>query len=161
MTFASLLNGPIEGGLRALVLLLEAYPKKLDIQILVALDYMMIHSGDVDGGPQSLHPPGPLRAGEIAVRRKILEEGLRLYQARGLIAQVYSEQGLQYFAEDFAAAFLDSLTTNYVKQLRNRAKWVWGRLGHLCEREIDSILTDSLGRWREEFLALAIEEDCE
>ena len=64
MKSSSVFNSPVELGLRALMLLAESHPKPLDIQRLVILDYLLVHSGDLEGGPESLHPPSPLRAGE-------------------------------------------------------------------------------------------------
>ena len=120
-----LFNGPVEAGLRALVLLVEAFPVELDLQRIVSMDYLLIHSGDVAGGPESVHPPSPLRAGEVAVRRGLLEEGLRLYRSRGLVIQRLSKEGIQYGADDSAAAFLDALSSTYVARLRDRAEWMF------------------------------------
>ncbi|MFD4172173.1 ABC-three component system middle component 2 [Streptomyces anulatus] len=49
------LNSPLEVGVRALVLLTESHPRPLDLAQLVALDYLVLHSGEFDG-PRSLHP---------------------------------------------------------------------------------------------------------
>lgn len=161
MTSARLFNGPVEVGLRGLVLLVEAHPDELDLQRLVTMDYFLVHSGDVAGGPQSLHPPSPLRAGEVAVRRGLLEEGLRLYRARGLVIQCLSQEGIRYAAHDSAAAFLDALSSTYVAQLRKRAEWIFDSLGLLDEHDLTSVLNDSLGHWRAEFAVLATEGDSE
>ena len=156
-----LFNGPVEAGLRALVLLVEAFPVELDLQRIVSMDYLLIHSGDVAGGPESVHPPSPLRAGEVAVRRGLLEEGLRLYRSRGLVIQRLSKEGIQYGADDSAAAFLDALSSTYVARLRDRAEWMFEKLGGLDERGLAEILKDSLGRWRGEFAVLATEGESE
>lgn len=161
MTSARLFNGPVEVGLRSLVLLIEAFPKDLDLQRLVTLDYFSVHSADVTDGPPSLHPPSPLRAGEVAVRRELIEEGLRLYRARGLVSQRLSREGIHYVADDSAAAFVDALTSTYVARLRERAKWIFQSLGFLDEDTLATVLNDSLGRWRTEFAVLATEGDSE
>jgi len=155
MTEVRLFNGPVEVGLRALVLLVEASPDQLDLQRLVTMDYFLVHSGDVVGGPQSLHPPSPLRAGEVAVRRGLIEQGLQLYRARGLVVQHLSEKGIRYMADDSAAAFLDALSSTYATRLRERAEWILHNLGMLGEHELTRVLNDSLGRWRAEFAVLA------
>jgi hypothetical protein len=139
MTFARLFNGPVEVGLRSLVLLVEAFPEELDLQRLVTMDYLLVHSGDVVGGPQSLHPPSPLRAGEIAVRRGLIEKGLQLYLARGLVSQHLSNEGISYAADDSAAAFLDALSSTYVMQIRKRAEWLFDSLGLLNEQALKSV----------------------
>ena len=96
MTTTSVLNSPVEVGLRALVLLVEAFPHALDLQQLVTLDYFLVHSGDVENGPDSLHAPSPLRSGEVTVRRELLIKGLSIYELRGLVAQTPSAKGFGY-----------------------------------------------------------------
>ncbi len=53
-------NSPLETGIRSLSILVAAYPASLDIQRLVEMDYLVVHSGDA-GGPESLHVPLPRR----------------------------------------------------------------------------------------------------
>jgi hypothetical protein len=77
-------NSPIETGMRALILLAESYPTHLDLQRLLEYDYIMVHTGDVDG-PPSIHPALPLRSGELLVRRELIERGLMLMISRGLV----------------------------------------------------------------------------
>lgn len=148
-------NGPVEVGLRTLVLLVEASPLLVDLQRLVSLDYLLIHSGDVSGGPPSLHPPSPLRAGEVAVRRGLIEDGLHLYRAHGLIKQVHSDHGFAYVAVESGGAFLDAFTSSYVAHLRDRAAWIFERVGRLDANELQQVLDQSLGRWRTEFSVLS------
>ncbi len=44
--------------MRALILLAESYPDRLDLQRILEFDYIMVHTGDVDG-PPSIHPALP------------------------------------------------------------------------------------------------------
>lgn len=154
MTMRSVLNGPVEVGLRALVLLVEASPHGLDLQQLVTLDYFLIHSGDVDGGPESLHPPSPLRSGEVTVRRALLDESLDLYQLRGLIVQTPTHTGFTYLAESGAGAFLDALRSEYVDRLRIRAEWVIGRFVLLEHGELHRTFETSIAKWKSEFVPM-------
>lgn len=159
MKIPKVFNGPVEVGLRSVVVLLEAYPDGLDLQRLVTLDYLVVHSGDVAGGPASLHPPSPLRAGEVAVRRTLIENGLHLYACRGLLTRGFAPDGIRYFAEDTAASFLDAMQSDYVNSLRSRAQWAFASFGLLPDDELERILTESMGRWRTEFAVLEGEED--
>ena len=152
-------NGPVEVGLRTLVMLIEAYPAGLDLQQLVTLDYIIVHSGDVTGGPTSLHPPSPLRAGEVAVRRTLIENGLHLYACHGLITRGFGPDGIRYFAEDTAASFIDAMQAKYVTDLRSRAEWAFESFGLLPSDELSQVLTESMSRWRAEFAVLEGEED--
>ena len=60
-------NSPFEAGVRSLAILVAAFPEAYDLQRLVEMDYLVVHSGDVNG-PASLHAPLPMRAGELLVR---------------------------------------------------------------------------------------------
>ncbi len=151
-------NGPLEMGLRSLILLLEAFPNGLDLQRLVVLDYLLVHSGDILNGPVSLHPPSPLRAGEVSIRRGLVEQGLHAYGYRGLITRQLSNDGIRYVAEEGAAALLDALSSEYVTALRQRAHWVIETFGALDDQELEAVLADTIGRWRSEFVVIEGEE---
>ena len=159
MKIPKVFNGPIEVGLRSLVVLFEAHPEGLDLQRLVTLDYLIIHSGDVSGGPASLHPPSPLRAGEVAIRRSLIESGLHVYAARGLVTRGLVPDGIRYYVDESAAMFLDAMVSDYVRDLRARAQWAFARFGRLSDHELELILGESMGRWRTEFAVLEGEED--
>ncbi len=159
MSSVRVFNGPVEVGLRALVLLVEAFPCSFDLQKLVILDHLILHSGDVDGGPHSLHPPSPLRSGEVAIRRALIEDGLALYRARALISQQPTSEGFAYVAADSGAAFLDALRAPYVERLRQRAEWAVARFGMLSADKLSRVLEQSLSRWQAEFTVLSSEGD--
>ena len=75
-------NGTLETGIRALVVLEAFYPRRCDLLEMTWLDHLVVHTGDFDGQdvPESLHPDLPNRAGELLVRRQLVEKSLRLMQ---------------------------------------------------------------------------------
>lgn len=79
-------NTPLETGIRSLAILVAAHPVVCDLERLVEMDYLVVHSGDA-GGPDSLHAPLPMRAGELLVRRGLIEKGLLLMMSRGLCSE--------------------------------------------------------------------------
>jgi hypothetical protein len=143
-------NSPLETGVRALILLAEAYPETLDLQRILEFDYLMVHSGDV-GGPPSLHPALPLRSGELLVRRQLIERGLLLMMSRGLIERLASDAGLSYQADDAAGPFLDALSAEYLKELKLRASWVIATFGHMSDTDIRKALSAVYDQWTREF----------
>src|ERR1017187_8890027 len=143
-------NSPIETGVRALILLAESYPDQLDLQRILEFDYIMVHTGDVDG-PPSIHPALPLRSGELLVRRELIDRGLMLMISRALVTREATAQGFMYRAEDDAGPFLDSLTAEYINDLRNRAAWVVGRFGATSDQEIRVLLSQIYDQWSREF----------
>ena len=144
-------NGPIEIGLRALCVLTIAFPTAYALQRLVVFDYFLVHSDDIEGGPEGLHPQTPYRGGEILVRRGVLQDGLTLYESRGLVERVYKEGGIFFAATDKSADFLNALSTEYLKGLRERADWVVDRFGLLADGELEALVRERIGTWGAEF----------
>ena len=144
-------NGPIEIGLRALTLLSEAFPATYSLQRLVVSDYMLVHSDDLPNGPPGLHPKTPHRGGELLVRRAVLEQGLMLYQSRGLLERKYTESGVMYAATERTAAFLDALSSDYAAALRVRASWLVSSFGESSDMELLETANSQVGEWGAEF----------
>lgn len=149
--FVAPFNGPVEIGLRALSILNESFPKEYSVQRLVIFDYLIVHSDDVPDGPAGLHPQTPHRSGELLVRRGVVQEGLLLYQSRGLVERRFDMTGVFFGATERSAGFLDSLGTDYVFSLRQRAAWLVERFGGLPEAELEKMVRDNLGQWGAEF----------
>ena len=145
-------NSPIETGMRALILLAESYPEQLDLQRILEFDYIMVHTGDVDG-PPSIHPALPLRSGELLVRRQLIERGLMLLISRGLISRHATPNGFMYQAEDDAGPFIDALSAEYLDDLRNRAVWVVDRFSEMSDQDIRIMLGNVYDQWSREFQA--------
>ena len=149
--FVSPFNGPVEIGLRALCVLTTAFPVAYALQRLVVFDYFLVHSDDIEGGPEGLHPRTPHRGGEILVRRGVIQEGLTLYESRGLIERVYKDGGIFFAATDKSADFLDTLSTKYLTDLRERADWAVDSFGALEDADLDGMVRDRIGTWGAEF----------
>jgi hypothetical protein len=149
--FVSPFNGPVEIGLRALCILTTAFPAAYALQRLVVFDYFLVHSDDIEGGPAGLHPRTPHRGGEILVRRGVIQNGLTLYESRGLIERVFKDGGIFFAATDKSADFLDTLSTEYLAGLRDRADWVVESFGALDDAELDAMVRDRIGTWGAEF----------
>jgi len=136
--------------MRALILLAESYPTQLDLQRLLEYDYIMVHTGDVDG-PPSIHPALPLRSGELLVRRELIERGLMLMISRGLVTRHATPLGFMYQAEDDAGPFLDALDAEYLTELKDRASWVVDRFQEVGDQDIRLLLTKVYDQWSREF----------
>jgi hypothetical protein len=143
-------NSPIETGVRALILLAEFYPAQLDLQRILEFDYILVHTGDVDG-PPSIHPALPLRSGELLVRRHLIERGLLLMMSRGLVSRHATDTGFMYQAEDDAGPFADSFTADYLGELKDRATWVVDRFSNMSNLEIRVMLSEIYDQWSREF----------
>ena len=143
-------NSPLETGVRSLAILVAAFPIAFDLQRLVEMDYLVVHSGDVDG-PHSLHAPLPLRAGELLVRRGLIENGLLLMMSRDLVQRVPKDDGFNYLAGETAAPFMSSLTSEYSLQLMDRASWAVSRFENVSTEDIRRITHRVFEKWSSQF----------
>lgn len=146
-------NGPLEAGLRAVAILGAAHPRSLDLQRLVAFDYLLVHTGDI-GGPSSLHPASRLRSAELLVRRELVHRGLLLMMTRELVDRDFGPDGIRYHAGENAAPFLSALESDYLRALRERAKWLVDALADRSELEFRAIMRKFFDDWVEEFQAV-------
>ena len=145
-------NTPLECGLRSAALLLAASPSGYDIQRLVQYDYLIVHSGDIAGGPPSIHPATPHRAGELLVRRKLVEEGLDFMARRLVVEKDFTGAGITYRAGEYAVLFLDALTSDYPTQLRKRAEWVVAKFKDMSDQELGDYMRERWSQWGAEFV---------
>ena len=144
------LNSPVEVGVRVLMILTAVYPEHLDVNRLVLLDHSVLHSADL-GGPDSLHPPLPIRAGELGVKRTVIEQGLQVMLRAGLIEMSAAETGIRFQASDSAYSFVSILGADYATALRERARWVAQHFGDLSETALRAQMRTIFTDWSEEF----------
>jgi hypothetical protein len=149
---SSLFNSPMESGLRSLTLLVAAYPNYYDLERLVIYDYLLVHSGDVDNGPKSIHPDTPHRSGEILIKRPVIESGLKNMIAKGLIEARYSTSGITYAATEVSSPFLDSLQAGYTRKIIKIADWVFETFGGYNIEDFKELINDNLDVWGGEFV---------
>ena len=143
-------NSPLETGVRTLAILVACHPRARDLSRLVQYDYLTVHSADADG-PPSLHPPLPLRSGELLVRRGLIEDGLQLMMSRSLVKREVHSTGILYSAHDSASAFSDNLQSSYIASVRERARWVADTFDSLADAELDAIVRRFFESWTIEF----------
>ena len=146
-------NSPVETGVRSLAILLASFPKSFDLQRLVVMDYLVVHSGDAEG-PNSLHAPLPLRVGELVVRRELVEKGLKLMMSKGLIVFVTDSSGVSYKSTDTAAPFMETLTEKYNLDLIDRAEWVVSRFGRMTIEQVSQYMRKISSDLEHQFQAL-------
>lgn len=144
-------NNALETGVRAVCILVVNLSNKFDLQQLLALDHIVVHTGDVENAPPSLHPNIVQRSGELLVRRPLVENGLALMESKRLIEKVITPDGFYYCATDLAYAFIESLTNEYIKALIQRAQWAVKMYKDYGDRLFSEIFNSAFDRWRDEF----------
>lgn len=144
-------NSALETGVRAVCILTVNLSNKFDIQQLLALDHIVVHSGDIEGAPPSLHPSVLQRSGELLVRRPLVESGLTLMESKRLVKKVITKEGFYYSATELACSFIESLTNNYIKELTQRAQWAVAIYNDYGDRIFSEVFSSAFDRWRNEF----------
>ena len=142
----------MEAGLRSLTLLVAGYPNYHDLERLVIYDYLLVHSGDIENGPKSLHPNTPHRSGEIIIKRPIVESGIKSMIAKGLIEARYSKSGIAYAATEVSSPFLDMLQADYTKEIIEIADWVVEVFGGYDIDDLKALVNSNLNVWGGEYV---------
>lgn len=144
-------NNALETGVRTLCILAINLDNKFDIHQLLALDHIVVHTGDIKNAPPSLHPNIVQRSGEILVRRPLVENGIVLMESKRLIEKVITTNGFYYCATELACVFIESLTNKYIKALNQRASWAVTMYNDYGDRLFSEIFNSAFDRWRDEF----------
>jgi hypothetical protein len=151
-----LFNSPLETGIRALALLDALYPRPCDLTEMTWFDHLVVHTSDLRGFwgqevPPSLHPDLAGRAGELFVRRRLVEESLHLMQSVHLVEVVHLEEGIYFLASEDAPSFLSLLKSPYTTALKERASWLAEHLVRLSFEALRELIAERVGRWEPEF----------
>lgn len=135
-------NNSVETALRTLSILDALFPQSFDLECLVCLDYICVHSADFFEGITSLHPDNPNRSGEISVRRSIIEDALMFLHIKNLICISYLPTGIEYQASDLSTSFLDRMSTPYSRALIQRSTWMADQLGDWEKQTIQKVVKE-------------------
>lgn len=146
-------NSPLEVGMRVLMILVESFPMRLDINRLVLLDHGLLHSADL-GGPESLHPAIPVRVGELGMKRQRIEDGLHVVIRAGLAEMSTEDSGIEFSANESSESFLKLLESDYAHTLHARAHWVVEELSTVNDALLRERMREISSHWSEEFEAL-------
>jgi hypothetical protein len=141
----------VDVGIRVLAILTASFPNAATIDRLSLLDYLVVHTDDLDGGPPGINPKTPHRAVGILVRRESIQAGVALLQTRGLVRQRFDSDAVRFAATDSAGSFVDAMTSPYASKLRSRASWLADRLGMMEDADLQRLVAENLGRWGAEF----------
>lgn len=144
-------NSALETGIRTVCILAVNPSNKFDLQQLLAFDHLVVHTGDVENAPPSLHPNVLQRNGELLVRRPLVEEGLLLMEHKRLVEKLVITDGFYYRATELACVFIDSLTNKYIERLNERAQWAVAMYNDYGDRLFSEVFNSAFDRWNNEF----------
>lgn len=100
-----LFNGPVEVGIRTVILLDAVFPEALDLHRITILDHWALHSGMLSNLP-SVHPDRANSLGELGLKKGLIEQGIQLMRSAGMVSVIVSSAGISYRATEEAAGFL-------------------------------------------------------
>lgn len=144
-------NNPLEIGLRLLSILNEAFPKKVTLQSLIYIDYIIIHSGDFDNKILSIHAPVPYRESEIFIKRNLIKDSLDFLLYKNLADIRYDTEGITYTATEDSTPFLEKLSEEYSRELLIRVKWFFNKYKSVDEIILKNIFSTGNNLTRTEF----------
>jgi hypothetical protein len=148
----NLFNTPTETGLRCLMLLTVQEGAEYDIDRLIYFDYFLLYPSDSPLNiNNNLHSKTPYRAGELAVKRNLLSNGLLLMIKKGLIDIIYADKGVCYRATSVAKPFLSYFQTRYFLKLKNNAELITNELKNYSQQELEVFINSHIGTWGAEF----------
>jgi hypothetical protein len=82
----------------------------------------------------------------------LVEAGLDLMTARVVVQRTFASTGIGYLAGEYALLFLDALSTEYARALRERATWIAARFQSMAEDQLGSFMRAHWAQWGSEFV---------
>lgn len=144
-------NSPFETGFRSTCLLTVDLGVSLDLQQLSAFDYLVVHTGDFESAPPSLHPKNPNRNGELVIRRQLVARGLQLMESKNLVQKTPTPDGFSFSATELADVVVSSMQAPYIVSLRERADWIIKNYLQYGANAFPIVFNRAFGQWTSEF----------
>jgi hypothetical protein len=68
-----------------------------------------------------------------------------------LIDSATTDNGIVHTATEDASAFVESMRSNYARELRRRAQWLADFANTMSRDDLAKLIADRIGRWAVEF----------
>lgn len=146
----AIFNSPEEVGVRILFIL-DACQKRMSFQRIMYYDYFSLHLRDLDKTQKSLHPDNPNHSSEIAIKRSLINKGLSLIIAKGLIEVKYTKTGIYYQSNHLTHHFISLFENAYVEQLKRNIIMVNELFLNQTDKQIYKYVDRNIGKWAGEF----------
>jgi hypothetical protein len=131
-------------------------PKSCNIQRLIYYDYFLIHAFDLDIQYSSIHPDNPYRSGEIAIKRELLFNGLKLLCKKKLVEVEFSKNGIYYIASDLANQFLIYFKSPYFLKLEKMSYYIIQFFDSYSDSKLTTFVDSKIRGWGTEFVKESI-----
>lgn len=143
-------NTPEEVGVRILFIL-DIYQKKMSLQRLMYYDYFALHLHDLDQTLNSLHPDNPNHSSEIAIKKDLISNGLKMVISKGIISVKYTKSGIYYQSNSLTHNFISLFQNDYVDELKNSINIVHSFFSNQTDMQVYKYINKNIGKWAGEF----------
>lgn len=143
-------NSSEEVGVRILFIL-DICQKRMSTQRIMYYDYFSLHLNDLDQTQESLHPDNPNHSSEIAIKRDLINKGLDLMIAKGLVGVKYSKTGIYYLNNQLTHPFVNLFQNGYVEDLKKNIAIVNEYFSAYSDKRIYKYINNNIGKWAGEF----------
>lgn len=140
-------NSPMEFGLRSLFIMSAAPTSHFDLQRLIYLDYLAVHSDDVEGGPVGLHAKIPYRSAEILVKRALIEKGVMGLVGKELVTVIFNDTGVNYQISELGLRFISLFQSEYALRLIQICSWLNGEFSASTTSELEQFINGHMTLW--------------
>lgn len=145
-----LLNSNLEIALRLLVIM-NVYKKTMERDRLVAYEYFVIHSGDIEHAPSSIHPDIPYRASIYISNHQNISDALNILLSKELILLNVENDNFEYQITKAGEIFVQYMTSEYYNKLNNIARWICNYFENFSDRDLNLYIESNIGKWGNEF----------
>lgn len=121
---------------RRLLLLLSAFNRDLDIDVISILDLITTYSKNYDLGDINLHGDNKLSFSEITARRQLTLQALKDLAFKNLIDVTVSADGFIYKINNNGLSLCKTMTSIYSIEYLREAKKLNEKLGNKTNQEI-------------------------
>lgn len=121
---------------RRILLLLSAFDRDLDIDIISVLDLIVTYSKNYDLGDENLHGDNKLSFSEITARRQLISHALKDLAFKNLLDVVVSANGFIYKINKKGLALCESMTSIYSVEYLKEAKKLNEKLSDKTNQQI-------------------------
>jgi len=147
MNSVKIYNNEYEIAIRSLMII-NKYENGIDIDSLIILDYLSLHSNVFDKELISLHPDNPFFGIELFSKRNLIKKSINLLLQKGLIHINYSDIGILYVASDAVNYFLSYFDGDYYNKLELNINEVIARFKNFSREELESYVYRNIELWK-------------
>lgn len=118
-----LFNSPFEMMLRVLLFLSQDDKNYYFIDRIILLDFISCYSADFQLPYSNLHGTNNYKFGEIASRRQLVQEAIKLLVTKGLV-EVKVDKGYWFCISELGITYANTLNSSYANEYRAISKAV-------------------------------------